>query len=157
MCIYTSVCVCVCSKVNIWNVNCARETTFISTHERMFLWKCRSFWDRNCFYLRGTRIPNLRIQAEYSNHLNYHGQTFAVPSHVFNAGLGGIDTFCSKVTIWNVPVRRGQQHSFSTHGLIFLWKCRSFWNRKYLHLRGGGGGGGGGVENPTVRFMPNAL
>ena len=32
-------------KANIWYVNCARATAFISTHERMFLWKCQSFWD----------------------------------------------------------------------------------------------------------------
>ena len=104
LCVYIPLCVCVCVcvcvvKLTFEMLTVRGETTFISTHERMFLWKCRSFWDRNCFYLRGTRIPNLRIQAEYSNHLNYHGQTFAVPSHVFNAGLGGIDTFCSKVTI----------------------------------------------------------
>ena len=43
----------------------------------MFLWKCQIFWDRKCPDLRGTRIPNLRIHAEYSNHLRYQGQTFA--------------------------------------------------------------------------------
>ena len=50
-----------------------------STHERMFLWKCPSFWDRKCLDLRGTRIHNLRIHAECYNHLSYQGQTFAVP------------------------------------------------------------------------------
>ena len=49
-----------------------------STHERMFLWKCQSFWDRKSLDLRGTRTPNLGIHAECSNHLSYQGQTFAV-------------------------------------------------------------------------------
>ena len=30
----------------------------------------------------------------------------------------------------------GQQHSFSTHEQMFLWKCQSFWDRKCLDLRG---------------------
>ena len=31
---------------------------------------------------------------------------------------------------------RGQQHSFSAHGRVFLWKCQRFWARKCLDLRG---------------------
>ena len=50
-----------------------------STHERVFLGKCQSFWDRKCLDLRGTRTPNLWIHAECSNLLSYQGQTFAVP------------------------------------------------------------------------------
>ena len=50
-----------------------------STHERKFLWKCRSFRDRLCIDPRGTRTPNLRIHAEYSDYLSYQGQAFAVP------------------------------------------------------------------------------
>ena len=46
-----------------------------STHERMFLWKCQSFWDRKCLDLRGARTSNLRIHAECSNHLSYQGQS----------------------------------------------------------------------------------
>ena len=30
------------------------------THERVFLWKCQSFWDRKCLDLRGTRTPMSR-------------------------------------------------------------------------------------------------
>ena len=61
-----------------------------STHERMFLWKCQSFWDRKCLDLRGTRTPKLWIHAECSNHLSNQGQTFAVPyflSKVSNSTL----------------------------------------------------------------------
>ena len=31
---------------------------------------------------------------------------------------------------------RGQQHSFSTHGRVFLGKFQGFWDRKCLDLRG---------------------
>ena len=55
-----------------------RQPHSFATHERMFLWKCRSLWDRKCLDLRGTRTPNLRINAECSKHLIYQGQTFAV-------------------------------------------------------------------------------
>ena len=50
-----------------------------STHERVLLWKCRSFWDRKCLDRRGTRTTNLRIHAKCSTLLSYQGQTFAVP------------------------------------------------------------------------------
>ena len=81
------------SKVNIWNVNCARATTFIFNtwtgvvkvskflRQKMsrpegLLWKCQSFWDRKCLDPRGTRTPNLRIHAECSYLLSYQGQAF---------------------------------------------------------------------------------
>ena len=38
-----------------------------STHERVFLGKCQSLWDRKCLDLRRTRTSNLRIHAECSN------------------------------------------------------------------------------------------
>ena len=65
------------SKVNDWTLNVAQHS--FSTQERMFLWKCQSFWDRKCLDLKGTRTPKLRIHAECSNHLSYQGQIFAVP------------------------------------------------------------------------------
>ena len=34
-----------------------RQQHSISTHERMFVWKCRRFRDRKCLDLRGTRTP----------------------------------------------------------------------------------------------------
>ena len=45
-----------------------------STHERMFLWKCLSFWDRKCLDLRGARTPQPSDHAECSDHLSYHTQ-----------------------------------------------------------------------------------
>ena len=104
-----------------------------STHERVFLWKCQSFWDRKCLYLRGTRAPNLRIHAKCSNILSFQGQTFAVPC--FEHWLWWYRYFWSKVNIWYVNCAR-QQHSFSTHERVFLWKCQGFWDRKCLDLKG---------------------
>ena len=49
-----------------------------STREEMFLWKCQSFLCRKYLDLRGTRTPNLRINAECCNHLSYRGKTFSV-------------------------------------------------------------------------------
>ena len=72
--------------IDIFEVKLTFETLTVrgqqhsfSTHERVFLWKCKSFWDRTCLDLKGTRTPNLRIYAECSNLFSYQGQTFAVP------------------------------------------------------------------------------
>ena len=40
-----------------------------------------------------------------------------------------------KLSFEMLTVRR-QQHSISTHERTFLWMCQSFWNRKWLDLRG---------------------
>ena len=83
-----------------------------STHERMFLWKCQSFWDRKCLDLRGTRTPKFRIYAECSNHLSYQGQTFAVPC--FEHWLWRYRYFWSKVNIWTVNCARATAFIFDT-------------------------------------------
>ena len=57
---------------------CGQQDSFLR-HEQMFFWKCQSFWEKKCLYLRETRTPNLWINAECSDHLSYQGQTFAVP------------------------------------------------------------------------------
>ena len=82
-----------------------------STHERMFLWKCQSFWDRKCLDLRGIRTPNLRIHAECSNHLSYQGQTFAVPC--FEDGLWRYRYFGIKAWIRHYIV--GKELDVFTH------------------------------------------
>ena len=50
-----------------------------------------------------------------------------------NTGSGGTNTFLSKVKIGNVG---GREHLFSTHEWMYLWKCKSFWDRKCLDSRG---------------------
>ena len=84
-----------------------------STHERVLLWKCQSFWDRKCLDLRGTRIPNLRIHAECSNLLSYQDQTFAVP--YFEHWPWRYRYFWSKVNIWNANCARATVFIFDTH------------------------------------------
>ena len=101
------------SKVNINNVNCARETTFIFDRQTVVLVKVSEFLRQNMSRPEGTRTPNLRIHAECCNLLSYQG----------------------KLTFEMITVR-GQQHSFSTHERLFLWKCQRFWDRKRLDLRG---------------------
>ena len=44
----------------------------------------------------------------------------------------------------------GQQHSFSNHKRRFFRKCRRFWDRKCIHLRGT-------IEPLNFGFMPNVL
>ena len=46
-----------------------------------------------------------------------------------------MNNFKVKLTFEMLTVR-GQQHSFSTHERVFLWKCQSFCDRKCLDLRG---------------------
>ena len=111
------------STVNIWAVNCARATAFIFDTRTDVLAKV--FWDRKCLDLRGIRTPNLRIHAELSNHSTHQGQIFAVPCFLT---LAPADIFLNKVYILTLTVC-GQQHSFCTHGRMFLWKWQSFWDR----------------------------
>ena len=59
------------------------------------------------------------------------------------------DIFEVKVTIEMLTVR-GQQHSFSTHERVFLWKYQSFLETENVWTWGG-------LEPPTFGFMPNAL
>ena len=67
------------NKVSIWNDNCARATAFTFDTRTVVLVIVSKIWERKCLYLTGTRTPNLRIHAEHSNLLSYHGGTFAVP------------------------------------------------------------------------------
>ena len=85
---------------NVFEVKLTFETLTFSTHERVFFWKCQSFWDRKCLDLRGTRTSNLRIHAECSNLLSYQGQIFVVPC--FEHWHCRYRYFLSKVNIWNV-------------------------------------------------------
>ena len=50
--------------VNICNVHCVLATAFISTHERMFLWKCQSVWDRMSYANILTAIDNKLNDAQ---------------------------------------------------------------------------------------------
>ena len=120
------------SKANIWNVNCARATTFIFDTQTGVLVKVSKFWDRKCLNLKGTRTPNLRIHAECSNLLSYQGQTFAVPCFITWQDR----YFWSKVNIWNVNCARAtafihgcwwpsnaRSQGISSHGIDAWYTC----------------------------------
>ena len=100
----------------------------------MFLWNYQSFWCIKCLDLREeTRTSNLRIHAECFNHLSYQGHTFAVPCF-FKQALA-VQIFLKSKSTFKILTVHGQQHLFSTHKQMFLWKCQRFWNRKYVDLR----------------------
>ena len=44
--------------------------------------------------------------------------------------------FCEVKLTFEMLTMRGQQHSFSTHGRVFFWKCQSFRDRKCIDLSG---------------------
>ena len=99
-----------------------------STHERVFLWKCQSYWDRKCVDLRGTRTPNLRIHDECSNLLSYQGQTFAVLC--FEHWLWWYRYFWELT--FEILTVRGQQHQFS---IVFV-KVSKFLRQKMSRPEG---------------------
>ena len=75
------------SKVNICNSNCALATALIFDKLTDILVKVLKFLRQKILDLRGTPTPNLCTHAEWSNHLSYQGQIFAVPRN-FNNGSG---------------------------------------------------------------------
>ena len=110
-----------------------RQQHSFSTHERVLLWQCQNFWDRNCLDLKGTRTPNLRIYAKCSNLLIYIRARHLL-SLVFEYWLWWCRYFRSNVYIWNVNSAR------ATAFIIFprmdiLWKVHNFLDRKCIDIR----------------------
>ena len=103
-----------------------------STHERKFLWKCQSFWDKKCLDLGATRTPNLRIHAECSNYLSYQGQTLAVPC--FEHWLWLYRYFWSKANSWNVNCARATAFIFDTRTEVLV-KVSKFLRQKMHGFR----------------------
>ena len=74
-----------------------------STHERMFLWKCQSFWDRKCLDRKGTRTPYLLIHAECSNHSSYQGHNQSVEiCNLNNEFLQYLKIHLFKKSMWKI-------------------------------------------------------
>ena len=117
-----------------WNVNCARATAFIFDTRTGVLVKVSTFLRQKMSRPEGdTKPPTFGFMP---NAITYWARRARhLLSHVLNTGSGGIDIFEVKLTFEMLNVR-GQQHSFSTHERVFLWKCRRFWDRKCLDLRG---------------------
>ena len=92
--------ICFWSKINIWNVNFARATTFIFGTRTGFLVTVSKFLRQKSLDLRGTRTPNLRIHAECSNHWSYQGQMFAVPCFLILAQIfWSVNCACTRAYI----------------------------------------------------------
>ena len=49
-----------------------------STHKKMFLWKCRNFWDRKCLDPNGTLTPQLSDSCQMFWPFRLSGQTFSI-------------------------------------------------------------------------------
>ena len=105
-----------------------------STHEKVFFWKCQSFWDIKCIDLRGARTHNLRIHAEWSKLFSYQGQTFAVIC--FEHWLCLYWYFWSKVKICNVNCARATAFIFDTRTGVLL-KVSKFLRQKMYRPEGG--------------------
>ena len=113
-----------CGKVNIWNFSCARSTAFIFDSRRDVLVKVLvaknvSAWGGLEPPIFGFMPNALTTWAIRARHLLFYSTT----------GFGRIDIFVVKLTFEIITVC-GQQHPFSTPERMFLWKCRSFRDRK---------------------------
>ena len=97
-----------------------------STHGRVFLWKCQSFWDRKCLDLRGTRTPNLRIHAECSNLVDMQSSPYWSNSKQLCCFLTGSSCYINANTFFLAPTT-------STSLLpVKVWLILEVW--QYLHL-----------------------
>ena len=108
---------------------CGEQHSF-STRERMFLWKCHNFWDRNFSTWGGLEPPTYGFMP---NALTIWA-IICCPMF-FNTGPDGINMFKLKLS-FEMLTERGQKHSLSTHERMFLWKWQRFWDRKCIDLRG---------------------
>ena len=112
------------------------------TYERVFSRKCQRFWDRKCLDLRGTRIANLRIPAEFSSILSYQRQTF-------EHRLWRCRYFWSKVNIWYLNCARATAFIFDTRTGV-PENMSKFLRHQMSRPEGW-------LEPSTFGFMPNAL
>ena len=113
----------------------------LSTHERMFLWRCKSFWDRP-----GGIEPQPADSCQMLCPFELSGPDICCPMFL-NTGSGGIDIFLDKVNIWNVNCARAATFIFNTwmDGLVkvsrFLrqkksWPELMFMYWKYSTIQG---------------------
>ena len=93
-----------------------------STHERVFLGKCQSFWDRKCIELRGLKPPTFGLMP---NALTYWAIRAAhLRSHVVEYWLWRYRYLWSKVNIWNIDCALATAFIFDTQALIWNLKVR---------------------------------
>ena len=100
---------------------------WFSTHERVFLWKCQSIWDRKCPDLRGARTPTFGFM---SNALTYWAiRAKHLQSRVFEHWLWWYRYFWSEVNIWYVNCARATSFIFDTRTGVLV-KVSKFLRQK---------------------------
>ena len=113
---------------------CERRHSF-STHERMFLWKCQSSWDRNVSTWGELEPPTFGFMPNDLTIWAIRARPLLCCPLFFNTGSGGIDIFWRKCNIWNANCAGNSLHFRHRNGC----SCESvkvFWDRKWLDLRG---------------------
>ena len=115
------------SKVNIWNVNCLRNSIHFRYTNGCSCESVKVFETENVSTWKWLEPPTfgfmpnaLTIWAIRARHLL---------SHVLNTGSGGIDIFWRKVNIWNVNYARATAFIFDTRTDIFV-KVSKFLRQK---------------------------
>ena len=94
-----------------------------STHERVFLGRCQSFWDRKCLDLKGARTPTFVFMP---NALTYWAiRARHLLSHIVEYWLWRYRYIWSKVNIWNSNCALATAFIFDTQALIWNLKVRS--------------------------------
>ena len=121
------------SKVNIWNVNCARATALIFDTRTDVLVKVSNIMRQKMSRSDGDSNPQPSIHAECSNHLSYQGQTFAVPC--VEHWLWRCRYFLSKVIISNVNCVRATAFIFDTRTNVLV-KLSTFLRQKMSRPEG---------------------
>ena len=119
----------------IWYVNCVRATAFIFDTRTGGLVKVSKILRQKMSRPEGDLYPT--TFGFMPNALTY----WAIRARhfcpmFFGHWLWWYRYFWSKVKTFDLFTVHGQQHSFSTHEWVSLWKCQSFWDRKYLDLTG---------------------
>ena len=93
-----------------------------STHKRVFLGKCQSFWDRKCLDLRGLKPPTFGLLP---NALIYWAiRATHLRSHVVEYWLWWCRYLWSKINIWNFNCARATAFIFDTQDLIWNFEVR---------------------------------
>ena len=92
--------------LNIWNVSCAREAHSFSTHERMFLWKCRSFIKRKYLDLRGLEPPTFGFMPNALSTWAIRARPYSHYSHTLEYWFWQHRYFCSQVNVFSQQKRQ---------------------------------------------------
>ena len=122
------------SKANIWNVNCAGNSIHFRHTNGCPCGSVKVFETENVSTWGGLEPPAFGLMPNALTYWAIRARHFL--SHVFEYWLWWWRYFWRVKLTFEMLTVRGQQHSFATHELVFLWKCQKFWDRKCLDLMG---------------------